>query len=291
MYYLFNWENISAFLNSNFTASLSGALAGAFAGAMAAQRIAERAKQRETILKEIRSTNAAIMAAFNICNSGLALKNQFTKEIYDTYIATKKALKEFKQKKDAGQQSADLPFEFQADFRTLNAPVVPIDMLRSLMYEEISASGRPLALVSTLDGVIASLADVIQKRNILIDRFRNLDKDGQKQLPAFYFGIPYDGGHISTEYSDAIESLHNLNDDVIFFSELLVCDLTAHGKHIRDKYKKIAKVKEEKIHAVDFTELHEIGLMPDAANYTDWLKGFPNTDLQDSTADAKKRRV
>jgi len=279
---VFTWQNVAGFLNSNFTAALAGALAGA----LAAQRIGDRAKQRDALLQEIRSTNAAIMVTFTICNAGLALKKQFVKDIYETYTAKKGALKEFQRRRAAGEQPPDLPFEFQADFRTLQPPVVPIDVLRRQVYESISATGRPLALVAALVGAIASLADTIKRRNALIEGFKGLGPAGAAQLPAFYFGLPYSPGHVSTEFSDTIEALHSLTDDVIFFSELLGKDLMTHGDRILNQYRKVAKVKKEKISSVDFTESRKLGLMPDAANYTDWLKGFPSAAQQGAPADA-----
>ena len=284
---LFTWQNVAAFLNSNFTA----ALAGAFAGALAAQRIGDRAKQRDTLLQEIRSTNAAIVISFTICNAGLSLKKQFVKDIYKTYITKKFELEEFQRRRAASQQSPDLPFEFQADFRTLQMPLVPIDVLRTQVYDSISATGRPLALVAALTGAVASLADTIQKRNALIERFRGLGPAGEAHLPAFYFGLPYGPGHVSTEFSDTVESLHSLTDDVIFFSELLGKDLVAHGNSILEQYRNVAKVKKEKISSVDLTEAREQGLMPDATNYNDWLRGFPSTAQQGDPGDAKKRRA
>lgn len=270
---LFSWQNVADFINSNFTAALAGALGGA----LAAQRIGDRAKQRDTLLQEIRSTNAAIIVSFTICNAGLALKKQFVKDIYETYTTKKEELQVFQQRRSAGQQHPDIPFEFQADFRNLQMPVVPIDVLRTQVYESISATSRPLALVAALVGTVAALTDTIQKRNTLIERVRQLGPAGAEQLPAFYFGLPYGPDHVSTEFSDTIESLHSLTDDVIFFSELLGKDLMDHGNRILNLYKKVAKVKKEKISSVDFTEPRRQGLMPDAANYTDWLKGFPDS--------------
>lgn len=78
-------QKAAAFLNSNFTA----ALAGAFGGALAAQRIGDRSKQRDALLQEIRSTNAAIMVTFTICNTGIVFKKQHVKDIYETYISKK----------------------------------------------------------------------------------------------------------------------------------------------------------------------------------------------------------
>lgn len=280
------WKNISGFLNSSFTTSLVGALAGAFAGAMAAQRIADRVKQRKEMLEEIRSTNAAIMVAMIICNAGLALKKHLTQDIYETYNSKKAELVEFQRKRAHGQQPPNLPFEFQADFRTLQMPVVPIDVLRTQLYEKISASGRPLALVAALAGSVSALGDVILKRNALIERFQKLGDEGITQLPAFYFAMPYGAGHVSTEFADTVESLHSLNDDVIFFSELLGSDLMAHGNNVLGEYRKISKSRVEKIYVLDFTDARDAGLMPKASNYEDWLKGFPNSTQPSVQADS-----
>jgi hypothetical protein len=64
----------------------------------------------------------------------------------------------------------------------------------------------------------------------------------------------------------------------------------SHGSSILDQYRKITKIKKEKISKLDFTEPRKEGLMPDASNYADWLQGFPDMAQQDTPADAKKRR-
>ena len=272
----FTWDGIGGLLNSNFISALAGALTGAFAGAMAAHRIADRARQREAMLAEIRSTNAAIMVAFTICNAGLALKKQQIHGIYEAYTAKKAELEELLRRRAAGEQAADRLFELQADLRNLQMPLVPIDVLRDQVYEKISAAGRPLALVAALSGSIAGLADVMEKRSGLIERFRDLGEAGAAKLPALYFGKPYGPGHVSTEFADAIESLHRLNDDVIFFSHLLISDLKVHGQRVLAQYKKIATAKKEKIHDVDITDARVAGMMPEPGNYEDWLQGFPD---------------
>lgn len=270
------WQKVASFLNSNFTAALAGALGGA----LAAQRIGDRSKQRDALLHEIRSTNAAIMVTFTICNSGIVFKKQHVKDIYETYTSKKAEQMEFQRRCAASQRSPDAFFEFQADFRALQMSVVPIDVLRTLVFEKISATGRPLALVATLVGVVASLENTINKRNALIERFQGSGPEGETQLPAFYFGLPYGPGHVSTEFPDTIKALYSQTDDVIFFSELLGKDLMTHGNRILDQYRKIAKVKEEKISSADFTEARNLGIMPDDANYTDWLRGFSSVAQQ-----------
>jgi hypothetical protein len=277
-------DNLAAFLNSNFTA----ALAGAFAGAMAAQAIANRAKEREALRQEIRSTNAAIMVALTICNAGLALKKQLVMEICERYAAKRKELEAFQTLRARGEPVG--VFKVQADLRTVQMPIVPVDVLRTQMYEKISATGRPLALMAALAGSVGALSDVLQKRTELIERFRALGDD-HPDLLALYLGQPYGPGHVSEEFPDTVEAMHRLTDDVIFFSQLLATDLIAHGNQALDQYKKIAKAKGEKISSVDFTEAHQNGLMPDPANYDDWLKGFLTAPQQVVAADAAAPRA
>jgi hypothetical protein len=250
------------------------------AGALAAQKIADRSAQRESLLLEIRRINTAIMLSYSIVNAGLSLKKQYVKDICSAFANKKAELAEFKAKRAAGQIPADLPFEFQADFRSLQMPLIPSDLLRTQVIEGISIVGRPLTAAISLIGAIESLADTIRKRNELIERFRSLGAEGAEQLPAFYFGMPYRSGHISTEYPDCIEALQRLTDDVIFFSELLGKDLMDHGKAALDRYKKIAKVRKEKISQIDFSDAHQQGLMPNSADYADWLRGFKSKSTE-----------
>ena len=278
-----SWDNLRDFLNSNFTA----ALAGAFAGALAAHHIADRSKRRDELLLELRSTNAAIMVAFIFCNSAIALKKQLVKDIYDRYQAKRKELAAFKERRARGEAVG--VFEVQADLRTVQMPVVPLDVLRTQMYEKVSVTGRPLALAAALIGSVEALADVLRKRTELIDRFRAQGEDNPN-LPAMYLGQPYGPGHLSEEFPNTVESMYSLTDDMIFFSELLARDLMAHGKRVLDSYGKRANVKEQKVASVDFTSAQNEGWMPDPANYVDWLKGFPNAPKQEQPGDAPGER-
>jgi hypothetical protein len=270
-----SWENLATLSNSAFTTSLVGALAGAYAGAKAAQKIAERAKERSEYQVQIRNTNAAITLAFIICNAAISLKRQQTKDLCDMYFEKKAALEEFSRKRKFGEISRETLFEFQADLRSVPFPAVPIDALRSLVYEKLSVSGRPLALVATLAGVLSSLADLISNRNGLIASFKQISPQARETiLPALYFGLPYDGGHVSTEYFDTMMGLQSLTDDVIFFSHLLCKDLASHGNKVLEKYKSQFKGELEHIHAIELSSEKTAGLIPKNEQYSDWLSGF-----------------
>lgn len=220
---LLSWENLRALLNSGFTTSLVGALAGAYAGATAAQKIAERNKEREQLLTQIRSSNAAIMVAFGICNTGLAMKRQHTKSLHEKFNEQKNGLIEHIRKRESGEINAETLFEFQADLRTLQMPLLPINVLQNLIHEKLSMSGRPLALVATLAGASSSLEDTIRNRNLQIERFKRIPPNQKDSVfPAIYFGLPFGGGHVSTEYADIIDALYRLTDDVIFLASCFV---------------------------------------------------------------------
>ena len=270
-----SWENLAAISNSAFTTSLVGALAGAYAGAYAAHRISERSKERADFQTQIRNTNAAITLSFMVFNAAISLKKQQTKGLCDTYFKKKAELEGFLQKRKAGEISPDIPFEFQADLRSIPFPDVPIDALRSLVYEKLSISARPIALVATIAGALSSLADTTANRNKLIASFKELPPQVREvALPALYFGRPYGEGHVSTEYLDTMTGLQNLTDDVIFFSHLLCKDLTTHGNKVLGKFKSQFKVVLEQIHAIELLPEKTENLIPSDEQYSEWLSGF-----------------
>lgn len=273
---LFTWDSLASFLNSNFTSSLSGALAGALAGALMAQRIAENSKQRDILLQEIRCTNAAIVSAFTICNAALTFKEQVVKDVYETYNKAKGELQDFNRRRMEGRQLPDEIFIFEADFRVLHVPVVPVDVLQNQLYEKISTPIRPLAAIAALTGSLSSLTHMVNRRNLRIDDIRKMSKGEKNNLLALYFGVPYGDGHVDTGYSDAVEAIYQSTDDVIFFSELIMKDLIVYGELLLEKYRRFVKGSKETIHHCDFYKAHEKRLMPGEGNYVDWFTAFEN---------------
>jgi hypothetical protein len=271
------WEGLKAFAGSGFFIALIGSFAGAFAGALGAQRIVERFKERELALLQLRNTNAAIMVAFSVCNSVIAIKHQHVASLHATFRRQKEELVDFKRKRDAGAIPPKQPFEFQADLRTLPAPLTPIDVLQTQVFERLSVTGRPLALVTTLSQTILSLASSIASRNAFIERLRATGGSANPEFLNLYFGLPSSSGVHSTEYADTIEAIHNLTDDAIFFSHLLCGDLRDYGTTILERYKVRFKDESQSVSKPDFNKAKEASLLPDETNYQDWLHGFGKT--------------
>lgn len=277
-------DQISGIANSAFTTSLVGSLAGAYWGATAAQKIAEREKERTELLAQIRSINTANTLAFIVCNAAIGLKKQQTQALCRTYFQKKQELEDLMRKR-VPSQGLDAPFEFQADLRTLPFPEVPIESLRNIVFNKLNASTRTTALVPTIEGAIGSLRETIANRNRLIETIKRLPPETREQsLPAIYFGLPYGAGHVSTEYLDCMHGIHNLVDDVIFFSQLLCKDLTVTGDAILKTYKTKFRQSTEKIQKIDFKPAIDEGLIPPDSQYDAWLNGFKETEHEGKNA-------
>lgn len=279
-----SWESAGNVLNSAFTTSLVGALAGAFFGARAAQNTAERSKQKDQLLSQIRATNAAISASFVFCNILISLKRQHVKPIYETFVAKRAELAEVHEKRRLGQLSADQPFVFTADLRTLQMPLLPIQLIERIVFDKLSVIGRPLALTTSLSGVASTLADLMQQRRALIERFKRIPPGKQELVAALYFGRSFAEDRVSTEYADNLEALFNQTDDGIFFSQLLCRDLMESGEIALKEYKRLSKKSTEHISKIDFRQASELGLMPDESKYQDWLRGFQRPDSSPASA-------
>lgn len=264
---------IGTVLNSSFSTALLGSLAGAFAGAIAAQRIVESNKAREELLKELRNTNAAAMAAFTTCNTSLALKKQHVQPLHTQFLADKANLEQFKARRASGQIQGNATFQFVPGMRTFPAPVVPIDTLKDLLFNKISVVGRPLSLVCAIEDAARFLKETISERHALIERMKSgiVPKD---EIPSYYFGLPLPNGDTNQEYPDLVFAIHSYCDDLAFFSHLLCGDLTSHSK---DLYAKLTKRQQKiapKPTEADFTSARDSGLLPPDSQYTDWLCAF-----------------
>lgn len=272
------WCFLSAALNSNFSIALVGSAAGALGGAVAAQRVIERNKRREIFLIELRNTNAAIMVSFSICNMMLSLKKQHALPLYEQFKHDQAALKAFNERIKSGQLKAGERFEYVSDFKTFSAPAMPVDTLKDLVFNKISAHGRPLSAVAMLEGAFIGLKEVLSKREILVERFKA--SITEKEAPYYYFGLQMPSGHTNQEYPDLIEAIHSYINDVIFFSSLVCNDLTEHGNRLRSKEKKFAK-KAPKVNTANFSTACASELMPSTTDYSGWLNGFMGSDEKD----------
>jgi hypothetical protein len=263
------FDYFGKFLNSTFVISFIGALAGAYAGATSAQKVIERSRGREELLRELRSTNAAIMVSFTICNTVLGIKKQLVRPLYEKFLQDRAAFRGFLEKKGAGQLQDNAPFRFTADLQGFAAPSLPTETLKQLVFDKISAYGKPLSLVSLVENAALGLTTSILKRDKHIERFTE-HKLPQDVWPLHYFGEKLPSGHTHKEYSDLVEVIHSYTDDLIFFSSQLCAELVEHGRGKRKLFENQFGKGAPPVNAPDFSGPRSAGLFPPESEYNAW---------------------
>jgi hypothetical protein len=264
-------------LNSNLSIAFVGGLTGAFGGALGAQRIVERSKRRDEWLRELRNTNAATMVAFSACNAALATKKQHVEPLRTGFNEARGVLLKFQAERTSGQRQGNTEYHVPLDLRVFPAPVVPMETLKNLVFEKLSAVGRPLALVSVLEQSLAGARDAVAKRELLVQRFAS-GGIPENLIANFYFGLKLPNGHLSQEYPDLIEGLYSYMDDIAFFSALLCTDLMAHGNRLHAAFTKRFGKGAPRVSTVDFSGPRKSGLIPPDSQYNDWLRAFTETE-------------
>lgn len=258
--------------NSNFTT----ALAGAGAGAYSAQWIVERRDKKRRLLEEIRSTNAAIIVAFEIINTFCAMKSQHVKRLKETFDDQRQKFDAFREKRRHGIVAPSEIFEFQADFETLPLPKNPTGVLQTLLFEKISVTGRPLSLFMTLSRCIDGFAGAVQQRERIIEWCKQHSPVEENILVPLYFGLPNRLGHTDRTYADSIHAIWSYTDDCIFFCKCVMDDLVKHGHQLAKLYGSTAP----KINEPDFSKAVHQNLIPDDKQYADILTAFKSHNIK-----------
>lgn len=261
------------FLNSNIVIAFVGGFTGAIGGALGAQRIVERSRKREERLKELRYTNAAIMVAHTICNAALAIKKQHVRPMREAFQKLREDLEAFKKKWHANQIAPDVEFRLQMDMRTYPAPILPVETLKHVVFQELSAVGRPLALVAVIEQSLIGLESAIAKRDQLIQKFAS-GEIPEKNHMHYYFGLPLPGGHLNQEYPDLVEAIYSYTDDLAFFSYQLCNDLMKHGANVREALTKKPTKRLPNVSEADFSGPLMSGLLPPDSHYGEWVNAF-----------------
>ena len=273
------WQSSNDFLNSHFFTAIAGACAGAFAGAYGAQRIVARGNEREELLAEIRNTNAATVVALGICNTFLSIKKQHVKRLKETFDKQRadylaRAHKYRMGELPPGDTAPPLLFDLQV--LVLPPFDLPLDTLRYQIFEKISISNRrALMLVTSLTETVHGLNTSITNRNRLIASYHTADVSLDDLLP-LYFGLPQPSTHvINKTYPDLIDAIYKQTNDGIFYAKLICDDLFAHNGQLAGRFKRrLERSAPVTMDKPDFAVPEGEGLMPNEADYTDWLTLF-----------------
>lgn len=258
------------FLNSAFALSFVGALAGAAGGGLAAQRVIEKYKLRDELLKEIRNTQAAMMVSFTVCNTTLLMKKQLVRPMFDRFSEAHADFLKYRKERQSGQRQGNAQYRFQMDMQEFVAPDLPVETLKTLVFDRVSTFGRPIVLVAQIEQASDGLRAAIAKRSRLVDGFKASLLEPES-LALTYFGEKLPTGHTHREYADIVEVIHSYTNDLIFFSGLLTNDLATHGKALGDGFVRKFGKGAPMIVPPDFSGPKRSGLYPSESDYSAML--------------------
>jgi hypothetical protein len=140
--------------------------------------------------------------------------------------------------------------------------------------------GRGLAAMAELVASEDGLRAAIDARTDLIEEFKSDVKRTEEATLALYLGLPLVMPNklnvIDDRFPSNAESIHFLTDYCIFFSHLIVDELVIYGNRLLKRYRwRLFGKARSLIKPVDWRDAREMGLLPSASEFDDWLRGFP----------------
>jgi hypothetical protein len=155
---------------------------------------------------------------------------------------------------------------------------LPLEALRHQLFEKISlANRRPLMLAVSLSETVDGLNTSINNRNRLIASYQEAGLSADDLLP-LYFGLPQGHNHVINQtYPALIDAIYRQTDDGVFYSKLLCEDLYAHNVQLAAGFKfkkRFGRAAPGTMDKPDFTTPASEGLIPNEADYADWLTLF-----------------
>jgi len=258
-------------------------LVAAFAGAFTAQHFADRNRRREEILKEIRSTNAAISLACAVCQVGMRLKKQHIRDLLNDFEKSRAAFIEGHRRNADGLSEPAEAVRIEFNLRTLHPPKLDAAILRAHVLERVNISGRGLHAAIEIDDVATTLTDVMAQRNVQVKELQaeqmRLISEGRSVAATAprYFGLPTPQG-CDERYVSLLQGIGESTDNVIFFSYQLCLDLQEHGKILTTRYPRrwtfFRDNRVPRIQTMDFTQPLADGMVPTGQIFKEWLAAF-----------------
>jgi hypothetical protein len=148
---------------------LASALSGAAIGAFGSQFFAARNKEREDLLKEVRSANAACTIAYSMTDGFIGMKRDIVKPTVEKFRAAReRAEVAFRSFIPGVSVPIDIPF----DLETHTPLPTPSPHLQDIVYKSISAPVRAISAMAVLHRTVVGLHDFHVARNALCDEFR-----------------------------------------------------------------------------------------------------------------------
>lgn len=230
-------------------------------------------RHEDALVNRIRATNSAISLAGVACNLAIALRNQHSRAALAALRRLQKEQAEWATQRNTGQRQGNAPLALAPDLTSFHPPAFPFEMLRDLVVTKSLPHGRAIAATLAVEQACLSLQASMARRDVLAQQYAS----GQipKAVQAYHIlGVPLPDGGINREYPDLVNLIDECAADMAFFAAQLCEDLIQHGEQLKAVLTQGSRHDAPKIVTIDFTEPRRNELIPPAANYEAWLRGF-----------------
>lgn len=250
-----------------FMAVVAAGLA-TWTGARAAEKTGIKNARREAALAEIKHINHAIMVAYSIANTMLVFKKQIILKLVNDYVGGRnKFFQDVAKSKSSNVNEDNRVVSVSSNLIYIDAPLLPLDSLDSLIFEKISSGSRCLAATIQLREYYNYLTSAIHIRRNVIE-----NKSG-KLTSHIYYGYPHQNT-VDNRYHDSIFAIKSYVDHLIFFSTVICEDLVVNGNSVAKKFKEEHGDGAPLIDRVNFEMAYSEGLVPFSSEYKSWLSSF-----------------
>lgn len=250
---------IKYLLSGDHTLNFIIALAGAAAGTWGAQHVIESNKNKDLLLSELRTTNAASIISFNILNSIMILKKKHLFTMQKQHLRNKEIIA-------TAFTLSPIREKITIDLQILTPVHLPADVLQEQVFEKISLNARGITLASMISQTINNLNFAITKRNSIIQEDQRLSpRPHQLKYVTGRSGHPQD-----IEYATSLEAIFLYADDLIFYSKTLCQDLYKRAEELRQ----YIKDPSSEVRRIEILASFEY-LLPDETYYQEWLSAIP----------------
>ena len=267
------WSVIKALAESNFMIAAIGSLAGAAGGAYAIQKISEHAKRRDMLLEELRMSCHAIDMAHGVCSTYMNLKKEHVLALKGDYERDRATVHRFAIRKQFGLEERTI-LRVGMDYQFMNEMKTRAPNVETMVLEKISAPVRVRSAAVSLGRCTDQLNVSIVQRSELIPKLAAME-EGERV--ARTFGLPIPGG-FDNAYGDYVGSIYQYTDDSIYFSRMVVDDLTIYAKHVRERYQRMLPRRSRRhvmmVPRVVWADPEYERFLPPAENYASWYTGF-----------------
>ena len=232
-----------------------------------AQQIISKIEHKRQLLEEIRNTRAALALAEDVVTAYLNMKEQKIQGLVSGYRKKLAAFLHLRKAQMRRQRPDPADIHITADFEFFTPFYVPLDLLKNLIFEKISVTGRALRLWAVLSRVDQDLKNIFLTRNQFIANHRRAASQNSEYLIRIYFGQKDQNGDRDRVYPHLIKAIGLHSDSAIYFAMLLCDDLFKHYKFLATQLGKDAPAAKKP----DWSKAYALGLIPDNKGFEDWI--------------------